>query len=165
MIRQVSFVLQKEVNVNPTTQRLFNTSVLLMLVSVVGLVLALIFDWPAQLGGGDGSQHLTFRDAVLLGSVTSLPPFPWIALALFTFLIRSQRWWGTAAVVGLILLGALFTFGGLGEAFAPKSSTEIVPRPVLVIGGGVYVAFGLALVWYGIADLRDRMRAGQVVMA
>ena len=150
---------------SPTTQRLFNTAVLLFLVSVVGLVLALIFDWPAQLGGGDGSQHLTFRDAVLLGSVTSLPPIPWILLALFALLLRSRRWWGTAAVVGLVLLGALFIFGGLGEAFAPESSTEIVPRSILVIGGGVYVAFGLALIWFGIADLRNRLRSGRVAMA
>ena len=150
---------------SPTTQRLFNTAMLLFVVSLVGLVLALIFDWPAQLGGGDGSQHLTFRDAVLLGSVTSLPPIPWIALTLFGLLIPARRWWGTVAVVGLILLGALFIFGGLGEAFAPESSTEIVPRAVLVIGGGVYVAFGLALIWFGIADLRHRMRSGQPAVA
>ena len=150
---------------SPTTQRLFNTAMLLFVVSLVGLVLAWIFDWPAQLGGGDGSQHLTFRDAVLLGSVTSLPPIPWIALTLFGLLIPARRWWGTVAVVGLILLGALFIFGGLGEAFAPESSTEIVPRAVLVIGGGVYVAFGLALIWFGIADLRHRMRSGQPAVA
>jgi uncharacterized membrane protein YccC len=94
-----------------------------------------------------------------------LPPIPWIALTLFAFLIRSWRWWGTAAVVGLILLGALFIFGGLGEAFAPESSTEIVPRAVLVIGGGMYVAFGLALIWFGVADLRYRLRSGRVAMA
>lgn len=133
--------------------------------SVVGLVLALIFDWPAQLGGGDGSQHLTFRDAVLLGSVTSLLPIPWIALTLFAWLLRSRRWWGTVAVIGLILLGALFIFGGLGEAFPPESSTAIVPRAVLVIGGGVYAVFGLALIWFGIVDLRQRMRSGRVAMA
>lgn len=150
---------------SPTTQRLFNTSALLFLVSVVGLVLALIFEWPAQLGGGDGKEDLTFRDAILFGSVTSLPPVPWVALTLFAWLIRSSRWWGAAAVVGLVLLGALFIFGGLGEAFAPESSTEIVPRPVLVIGGFVYVGFGLALIWYGIADLRNRMRSGRVAMA
>src|SRR4028119_2510524 len=45
---------------------------------------------------------------------------------LATLLACSRRWWGTLAVVVLCLLGALFVFGGLGEAFAPR--TPFVPR-------------------------------------
>jgi hypothetical protein len=124
---------------------------------VVGLVLALIFQWPAQLGGGSGNPNITAGELVANGTVTSLPLFPWIALTVFALLARSRRWWGTIAVVALCLLGALFVFGGLGEAFAP--STPFVPRAVLVAAGVVYGGLGLALVLSGIADLIDRVRA------
>jgi hypothetical protein len=140
----------------PTTQRLFSVAVVIFVASVVGLVLALIFQWPAQLGGGSGNPNVTAEELVANGTVTSLPLYPWIALSVFALLTRSRRWWGTIAVVVLCLLGALFIFGGLGEAFAP--STPYVPRAVLVAAGVVYGGLGLALVVSGIADLIDRVR-------
>ncbi len=146
----------------PTTQRLFSVAVLLFIASVVGGVLALVFQGPAQLtrtleGGGLGDPTVAAGESVANGTVTSLPLFPWIALTVFALLTRSRRWWGTTAVVVLCLLGALFVFGGLGEAFAP--STPYVPRAVLVAAGVVYGGLGLALVLAGIADLIDRVRA------
>jgi hypothetical protein len=140
----------------PTTRRLFLVAVLINVVSVVGLVLALIFQWPAQLGGGSGNPNITAEELVANGTVTSLPLYPWIALIVFALLARSRRWWGTLAVVVLCLLGALFIFGGLGEAFAP--STPYVPRTVLIAAGVVYGGLGLALVVSGVIDLIDRVR-------
>jgi hypothetical protein len=128
-------------------------------VSVVGLVLALIFQWPAQLGGGSGNPNITPGELVANGTVTSLPLGPWIALTVFALLARRRRWWGTLAVVVLCLLGALFIFGGLGEAFAPP--TPYVPRVVLVASGVVYGGLGLALLLSGIAELIDRVRASR----
>jgi hypothetical protein len=141
----------------PATRRLLSVCVLLFIVSVVGLVLALIFQWPAQLGGGSGNPNITAGELVANGTVTSLPLFPWIALTVFALLARSRRWWGSIAVVVLCLLGALFVFGGLGEAFAP--STPYVPRAVLIAAGVVYGGLGLALVLSRLADLIDRVRA------
>ncbi len=141
----------------PTTRRLFLVAVLILISSVVGLVLALIFQWPAQLGGGSGNPNVTAGELVANGTVTSLPLFPWIALTVFALLARSRRWWGTIAVVALCLLGALFIFGGLGEAFAPP--TPYVPRAVLVAAGVVYGGLGLALVLSGIAELIGRARS------
>jgi hypothetical protein len=132
---------------------------LIFIASVVGLVLALIFQWPAQLGGGSGNPNITPGELVANGTVTSLPLAPWIALTVFASLARSRRWWGTLAVFVLCLLGALFIFGGLGEAFAPP--TPYVPRVVLIAAGVVYGGLGLALVLSGIAELVDRARAGR----
>ena len=143
----------------PTTRRLFLIAVLIFISSVVGLVLALIFQWPAQLGGGSGNPTVTAEELVANATVTSLPLYPWIALTVFALLARSRRWWGTFAVVVLCLLGALFIFGGLGEAFAPP--TPYVPRAVLIAAGVVYGGLGLALVLSAIADLIDRVRAGR----
>jgi hypothetical protein len=140
----------------PTTQRLFSVAVLIFTVSVVGLILAIIFQWPTQFDGS-GNPNATAGEAVTGGTVTSLPLFPWIALAVFALLARSRRWWGSLAVLVLCFLGALFVLGGLGEAFAP--STPYVPRVVLVAAGVVYVLLGLSLLLSGIADLIDRARA------
>ena len=140
----------------PTTQRLFSVPVLIFTVSVVGLILAIIFQWPTQFDGS-GNPNATAGEAVTGGTVTSLPLFPWIALAVFALLARSRRWWGSLAVLVLCFLGALFVLGGLGEAFAP--STPYVPRVVLVAAGVVYVLLGLSLLLSGIADLIDRARA------
>ncbi len=130
---------------------------------------------PAQLGGGSGNPNIAVEELVANGTVTSLPLYPWIALIVFALLARSRGWWGDIAVVVLCLLGTLFIFGGLGEAFAPSllgallifgglgeafaPSTPYVPRAVLIAAGVVYGGLGLALVMLGIADLIDRVRA------
>jgi len=143
--------------VNPKTKRLVAVAALIFVVSIVGLVLALVFQWPSQLGGGSGNPNITAGELVANGTVTSLPLGPWIALTVFAFVARSRRWWGSFAVVALCLLGALFIFGGMGEAFAPP--TPYVPRVVLVAAGLVYGLLGLALLLLGIVDLVDRVRA------
>jgi hypothetical protein len=149
--------------VRSTTKRLVSVAALIFVVSTVGLVLALIFQWPAQLGSelgsGSGNSSITAGDLVSSGTVTSLPLGPWVALTVFALLARSRRWWGTIGVVALCLLGALFIFGGLGEAFAPF--TPFVPRAVLVAAGVVYGASGLALIACGVVDLIDRARMMQ----
>ena len=146
----------------PTTRRLLSVCVLISAASVEGGLLALVFQWPAQLsrtleGSGLGSPTVTAGDLAANGTVTSLPLGPWIALIAFALLARSRRWWGCIAVVALCLLGGLFVLGGLGEAFAP--ATPYVPRPVLIAAGVVYGGLGLALVVSGIADLVDRVRS------
>jgi hypothetical protein len=144
----------------PTTRRLFSVAVLLFIASVVGGVLALIFQWPAQLTrtleGGLSSPNVTVGDLLTEGTVTSLPLLPWVALTVSALLARSRRRWGTLAVGVPCLLGELFVFGGLGEAFA--SPTPYVPRAVLIAAGVVYGGLGLALVLTCLADLIDRMR-------
>jgi hypothetical protein len=147
--------------VRSTTKRLVSVAALIFAVSTVGLILALIFQWPAQLGNelGSGSGDSTIKagDLVANGTVTSLPLGPWVALTVFALLARSRRWWGTLAVCVLCVLGLLFIFGGVGEAIAPP--TPYVPRVVLIAAGTVYVALGLSLFLTGILELIDRVRA------
>ncbi len=144
-----------------TTKRLVSVAALIFAVSTLGLILGLIFEWPAQLGSelgsGSGDSSITAGDLVASGTVTSLPLGPWIALTVFTLLARSRRWWGTLAVGVLCLLGLLFIFGGMGEAFAPP--TPYVPRVVLLAAGAVYGVLGLSLFLTGVLELIDRVRA------
>lgn len=138
-----------------TTRRLVSVAVLIFVVSVVGAVLAVAFQWPTQFDGS-GNPNVTAGEFVTGGTATSIPLFPWIALGVFAFLARSRRWWGNVAVVGLCLLGVVFIIGGYGEAFAP--STPYVPRAVLVGAGVVYGFLGLSLLSSGITELIDRAR-------
>ena len=141
-----------------TTRRVVAVGTTIFVVSLVGLVLALIFEWPTQFDGS-GAATVTMDELVANGTATSIPVAPWVALGLFTVLARSRRWWGTVAVVLLCVLGPLFVIGGLGEAFAPDN--PYVSRTVLVVSGVIATGMGLTLLASGIADLVDRRRTSR----
>ena len=138
----------------PTTRRLVSVAALILIVSITGFVLAVIFDWPglARFGGAP-SQNVTLSD-IVQGTLTSIPLPPMIALAVFAVLARSRRWWGTLAVVALCLLGVLFFFAALAEV----QPNPYVPRVVLVGAVVAYSILGLLLVLSGVIDLIDRAR-------
>ena len=142
----------------PTTRRLVRVAWLTFAVSLVGAVLALVFEWPTQFDGS-GRPNITAREFVLQGTATSIPVVPWLALGVFAFLARSRRWWGTAAVVGLCLLAVLFFIGSMGEAFA--GDTPHVPRAVLIAAGVAGGLLAVLLLLAGVTDLIDRMRTGR----
>ena len=146
------------VAMRPTTGRLVGVAVLTFAVSLVGAVLALVFQWPTQFDGS-GQPTITAREFILQGTATSIPVIPWLALGVFALLARSRRWWGTAAVVGLCLLAVIMSIGAMGEAFAEE--TPHVPRAVLVTSGAVYGLLAALLLLAGIADLVERMRGRQ----
>ena len=65
---------------------------------------------------------------------------------------------GNAGRGGAVFLLAVVTFvGAMGEAFAP--ATPDVPRAVLVLSGVLGVVLCPLLLFFGIAELRDRARA------
>ena len=140
----------------PTTRRLVGVAAFIFTLSLVGAVLALLFQWPTQFDGS-GRSTITAREFILRGTATSIPVVPWLLLGVFAILARSRRWWGTLAVVGLCLLAVVFFIGGLGEAFAEDSPH--VPRAVLTAAGVVYCLVAILLLLAGSADLVDRMRA------
>ncbi len=140
----------------PTTRRLFSVAVLINVLSVVGFILAYIFQWPSEFVRGEVTEHNVTLADIVTGTVTSIPLAPWIMLVVVTFLARSRRWWGTLAVVVLCLLGVVFMIGGYGELSTPP--TPYVPRTVLVMAGVVYCVLGLSLLVTGVIDLIDRVR-------
>ena len=74
----------------PTTRRLVGVALLLFAVSLVGAVLALIFEWPTQFDGS-GRPTITVREFILQGTATSIPVMPWLLLGVFAVLVRSRR--------------------------------------------------------------------------
>jgi hypothetical protein len=128
----------------PTTRRLFSVAILINVLSVVGFVLAYVFQWPSEFVIGEVTDHNVTLADIGSGTVTSIPLAPWLALIAFALLARSRRWWGTLAVIVLCLLGVLFIIGGLGEVFTPP--TPYVPRAVLLVAGVVGGVLGLSLI-------------------
>ena len=126
------------------------------MLSVVGFILAYVFQWPSEFVIGEVTEHNVTLADIATGTVTSIPLAPWIVLVVFTLLARSRRWWGTLAVVVLCLLGVVFMIGGYGELSTPP--TPYVPRAVLVMAGVVYCVLGLSLLVTGVIDLIDRVR-------
>ena len=87
----------------PTTRRLFSVAVLINVLSVVGFILAYVFQWPSEFVIGEVTEHNVTLADIATGTVTSIPLAPWIVLVVATLLARSRRWWGTLAVVVLCL--------------------------------------------------------------
>ena len=136
-------------------QRLFFVALIVFSASVVGFILAFIFNWPSDFVIGEvADSEVTLAD-IVTGTVASAPLAPMVVLFVAALFVRSRRWWGTVAAVVLTLLGALFMIGGLGEL---TSDNENVPKPVLVIAGLIVMVLGLSLLVTGVRDLMKRSR-------
>jgi hypothetical protein len=137
----------------PTTRRLVSVSVLLVVVSIVGTVLA----WWQPVLYDPGDPTPTVGELIIQGSIVSIPLPPLTALVVFTLLAPNRRWWGTLAVVGLCLLAVVFTAASLAEVLDPY--TPRYPSAVLFPSVVVYILLGLSLLVSGIAELVNRVRA------
>lgn len=94
--------------------------------SLVGAVLAVGFAWPTQFGGS-GEPNISTGEFISKGTATSIPIVPWLALGGFALLVRSPRWWGTLAAVGLCLLAVVFFIGSMGERSRTTRRTSPAP--------------------------------------
>ena len=137
--------------------RVFAVALLLIMLSVIGFVLALIFQWPSDFVHGDEPDSKVTMADLVDGTVTSIPLAPLLALTVCALLVRSRQWWGTAAAVVLTLLGGLFVVGGLGEVTSENAN---VPKAVLVTAGALYGLLGLTLLVSGMLALLSRWRIG-----
>jgi len=140
----------------PTTRRLISVAVLIFVVWVAGTIVSIAAGWAAQFGG-PGNPNNVAGEFLSRGTALSPPLSVMVALAVFILLASSRRWWGTLGVVGLCLLAVLTFVGAMGEAFAP--ATPDVPRAVLVLSGVLGVVLCPPLLFFGIAELRERVRA------
>lgn len=143
--------------VNTANQRLTSTAVIISLVSLVGFVLCLIFQWPSQFVLGEVADSTVTLSDLVSGTALSTPLAPWVVLIACALLATSRRWWGTVAVVLLCLLGVVFVIGGWGEAFGPTN--PYVPHMVLLVGGILWMLLGLSLLTFGVLEIINRLRS------
>jgi hypothetical protein len=57
----------------PTTQRLLSVAVLINVLSVVGIILAYVFQWPSEFVIGEVTEHNVTLADIVTGTGTSLP--------------------------------------------------------------------------------------------
>ncbi|HJR44637.1 MAG TPA: hypothetical protein VJ927_03445 [Actinomycetota bacterium] len=125
---------------------------MLLALMIGGVLVSIVAGWPAQFGGS-GDPDQVGAEFFTRGTALAPPFVPLLLFAIFIVVARRTDRWGTAAVVGLILLSVVFIVGSLGEAFA--APTPDVPRAAL-IGSGIAGAIASAAVLVtGVALLRN----------
>lgn len=131
------------------------------LIMIVGAIVSIVAGWPAQFGGKGDPVEVT-SEFFSRGTALAPPFVPLILFAIFMAVARRTDRWGTAAIVGTVLLSIVFIVGSLGEAFA--ESTPHVPRVVL-ISSGIIGSFVSALVLVtGAATLREKGHTKSIVV-
>jgi hypothetical protein len=144
---------------------LMTSSVLYIVIVSIGAVIAIVENRPPEAWGT--SNSLPVWQAFLVGSGTAMsPPLYWlIAQAILTAVAPRRDRWGGASIIGLILMGLLFSiFGALEpivlEILNPETFSLL---KAIVVAGGVVLAF--LMVVFGILELvrrRQCKRAGLV---
>jgi hypothetical protein len=98
-----------------TLKRLITSSVLYMLIAVMGAAIAIIENRPANAGGF--STGLPVLRDFLYGNGTAMSPplYMLAAQAIFTVLAPRRDRWGAVGVGGLTIAGLLYCVGALVE--------------------------------------------------
>lgn len=140
--------------------RLVLVSLLNLATIVIGLVVSFAYKLPYEFGG-HGDPNKMAEDFVAHGTALAPPLVPIILLIAFTILAPSRKWWGTLSVIGLILLGVLFSIGQLGESFVPGGLTGFgaVAIGALRLAG---ILLAVSMVVFGALELVSRIRARRV---
>jgi hypothetical protein len=98
-----------------TRKRLVITSILYMVIALIGAMVAIMENRPAAAGGF--STGLPVVQDFLYGNGTAMSPplYMLIAVVIFTVLTFRQDRWGIVGVGGLAIAGLLFGIGALVE--------------------------------------------------
>lgn len=143
----------------PTTlKRLITSSILYMVIALIGAVVAIFENRPANAGGI--STGLPVLQDFLYGNGTAMSPplYMLVAQAIFTVLAPRRDRWGTFGVGGLTIAGLLFGVGMLvepilSEIFNP-SSLEFFKALIVI----ALIIVPLVMLVFGIREWRRRRR-------
>ena len=136
-------------------------SILYLVNAVIGTLLAVQANLPAEFFGKDGKPAL---EDFLIGNGTALsaPLYLCIILVLFIILAFQPRRLGTFGTVGLTILGVFFIVGALGEPITYKvlnPATFDLPKALVVV---IEIVLPLLMVTFGIIELVNRRHANRV---
>ena len=141
-----------------TIKRLITSSLLYMVIAVIGAVVAIAENRPANAGGF--STGLPVLQDFLYGNGTAMSPplYMLVAQAIFTVLALRRDRWGTFGVGGLTIAGLLFGVGMLVEPilleiFNPASFDLLKALIVIAL-----VIVPLVILVFGVRELRRRRR-------
>ena len=143
----------------PTTlKRLITTSVLYMIIAMIGAIVAITENRPANAGGV--STGLPVLQDFLYGNGTAMSPplYMMAAQALFTILASRRDRWGSFGVGGLTISGLLFGIGMLVEPilFEIFKPATFVPFKALIVIALIIVPLGMMV--FGFREWARRRR-------
>jgi hypothetical protein len=139
-------------------KRLITSSVLYIGIILIGAVIAIIENLPAEAAGLNSNAPVW--QGFLYGNGTAMsPPIYWLIVqAILTALAPRRGLWGTVGIIGLIVTGLLFSIFGALEPIALKifnPSTFDLFKVIIVTG--IILAF--LMVVFGILELVRRSRS------
>jgi len=143
-------------------KRLITSSLLYIGIILIGAVIAIIENLPAEAAGLTSSAPVW--QGFLYGNGTAMsPPLYWlIAQAILTALAPRGGLWGIVGIVGLMVTGLLFSvFGALEpivlKIFSPASFDLL---KVIIVTAGIILAF--LMVVFGLLELVRRSRSRRI---
>lgn len=141
------------------TLRWLVTSSILYLVSAgIGTIIAFQQNLTANFGGFLNGQDI-LKDFLTTNGTALSAPLPFLILQLlFTLLALRMGWAGRIGVIGLIILGAIYTFAQLGEPILLKLLTPSGFDLLQAIIFTVNVVTSFLILLMGIFEWRDRRR-------
>ena len=144
-----------------TRKALILVSILYLLNAIIGTLLAVQANLPAEFFGKDGKPAL---EDFLIGNGTALsaPLYLCIILLLFIILAFQPGRLGTLGIVGLTILGICFIVGALGEPITYKvlnPATFDLPKALVVL---VEIVLPLLMVTFGTIELVNRKHMSRV---
>jgi hypothetical protein len=139
-----------------TLKRLITSSVLYMIIAVLGAVLAVLENRPSDPSGV--STGLPVRQDFLYGNGTAMSPALYMlaAQAIFTILAPRRVRWGAFGVGGLTIAGLLFGVGMLVEPILFESlnpATFVLLKALIVIA---LIIVPLVMMVFGIREWAGR---------
>jgi hypothetical protein len=124
----------------------------------IGATLSIVLHLPARFGGLFSGNDV-LQDFLLIG--TALSPDLWLLLGEFVLIgcaLRRGRV-GMVGVIGLTLMGAVFTVGQLGEPITVRAFSPATFDGAQAILVAVNIASSLLMFVFGILEWRSRRQA------
>lgn len=128
---------------------------------VVGFVVAMTQNWPAELDTEPSDDPETLVQWIVRGSLLAPPLAPLVVQVMATSLAALRRTgWALVGVVALLLLGAVYTIATFGEPFEPARSDPptAVYLAFRVLGISLLAALIGCAVWAILEWIRNRRR-------
>lgn len=128
----------------------------LLVFNVVGFVIAVAAELPAEFDGVRDPDDVLL-DSVTVGSALAAPLTTLVALSVCALVACLPfRWLAVVGLLGMIVLGALFIVGTIGEPLHPEASDP--PVASLVVWRAIAIAMCVLLIAPSALEAFHRLR-------
>jgi hypothetical protein len=139
-------------------KRLTNSVVIYIILALLGAMMAIGQNLPAQFAGSSSELSVTQSFVYGIGTALSPPLSTLVIQVILLMLTRRNDGWGTFGVLGLTLTGAFTCIGALGEPINKRifnPSTFDGSKAALMAG---LIVLPLVIVAFGLMEWSRRQR-------